>query len=55
MDNRQIKNRKISPEEAVRILAQSGMEVSIEEAKNILELLYIFAKLEVDHYVTQRE
>lgn len=45
------KKKRITPEEAVQILRKSGLEVNIQEAKNILELLYILAKLEVDHYL----
>lgn len=53
MDNTKAKKRKITPEEAVQILKKSGLEVTVHEAKNILELLYILAKLEVDHYLKQ--
>ncbi|MBD1385937.1 hypothetical protein IDJ75_11650 [Mucilaginibacter rigui] len=42
---------RISAEEAVNILAKNGMKVTISEAKNILDLLYLLAKLEVDHYL----
>jgi hypothetical protein len=51
MDNGTAKKKKITPEEAVQILKESGLEVTVQEAKNILELLYILAKLEVDHYL----
>ena len=51
MYNDKAKKRTITPEEAVEILRKSGLEVSIQDAKNILELLYILAKLEVDHYL----
>jgi hypothetical protein len=51
MDNSRGKKRKTTPEEAVQILKNSGLEVTIQEAKNILELLYILAKLEVDDYL----
>ncbi|MGY4539950.1 hypothetical protein ACVW0P_004391 [Mucilaginibacter sp. UYNi724] len=49
MNNRTVKKKKITPEEAVQILKKSGLEVTVQEAKNILELLYILAKLEIDH------
>jgi hypothetical protein len=51
MGNEIAKKKKITPEEAVQILKKSGLDVSVEEAKNILQLLYILAKLEVDHYL----
>ena len=51
MDRLTAKKKKITPEEAVQILKKSGLEVTVHEAKNILELLYILAKLEVDHYL----
>lgn len=51
MDNKTAKKSKITPEEAAQILKKSGLEVTVQEAKNILELLYILAKLEVDHYL----
>ncbi|WP_199561018.1 hypothetical protein [Mucilaginibacter hurinus] len=43
--------RKITPEMAVKILAENGMQVTVDQAKNILELLYFLAKLEVDQYL----
>lgn len=51
MDGKPAKTRKIDAEEAVRILEKSGMKVTVKEAENILELLYILAKLEVDQYL----
>ena len=43
--------RKITPEQAVAILKKKGVHVTVEQAKNILELLYFLAKLEVDQYL----
>lgn len=34
----------ITPEKAQRILQDNGMQVSLEQAKSILEFLVIFAK-----------
>ncbi|WP_170227797.1 hypothetical protein [Mucilaginibacter frigoritolerans] len=45
------KKSKITPEKAVEILKSGGMIVTIEEAKNILYLLTILAKLEVKLYL----
>ena len=39
------KQRGITPEKAVEIFKKHGSEISIEEAKIILDLLYNFAKL----------
>jgi hypothetical protein len=42
----------IKPEIAVEMLAKNGIKVDIEEAKNILELLYFLVNLSVDQYVS---
>lgn len=42
---------KITPEKAKEILKKGGMEVSLKQAKNILDLLSILAKLEVKEYL----
>jgi hypothetical protein len=42
---------KITPEKAVEILKENGVQVTVDQAKNILELLYFLAKLEVDQYL----
>jgi hypothetical protein len=42
---------RIKPEKAVEILKQKGFNVTIDQAKNILDLLYILAKLEVEQYL----
>lgn len=41
----------IKPEIVIEILAKNGIHVSIEEAKNILELLYFLVNLSIDQYV----
>jgi hypothetical protein len=51
MKTRLAKKKKISPEKAVTMLRKKGLYVTPSEAKNILELLYILAKLEVDQYL----
>lgn len=47
------KKRKITAEQAVKILREKGFEITVEEARNVLELLYILAKLEVDQYLKE--
>lgn len=42
----------IAPEVAVELLAKNGVKISIEEAKNVLELLYFLVNLSVDQMVT---
>jgi len=39
---------KISPQTAVAILKKKGMEVTEKQAKEILDLLYLLAILEVE-------
>lgn len=43
----------IKPEIAVEVLKNNGILVSIEEAKNILEVMYFFANLSIDQLVTE--
>ncbi|MES2458859.1 MAG: hypothetical protein V4594_25135 [Bacteroidota bacterium] len=43
----------IKPDIAVELLAKNGIIVTIEEAKNILELLYFLVNLSVDQYITE--
>ena len=42
---------RMKPEKAVEMLKKKGMDVTVEQAKNILDLLYILAKLEVEQYL----
>jgi len=43
--------RRITPQQAVKILKEHGTIVTIEEAKLILDFLYDFGKLAIDQYV----
>ena len=45
------KNRKISPELAVKILKENGQNVSLKEARIILDFMYKIAKLSVNQYI----
>jgi hypothetical protein len=40
----------ITPEKAVEILKKNGMQVTIEQAKQILEFLYKLAKITLSIY-----
>jgi len=51
MENLQHHSDKITPEAAVKILAKNGIHVSVEQAKNILELLIFLVNLSVDQIV----
>lgn len=43
----------IRPETAQQLLKKNGMEVSLEEAKNILDFMYFLTNLSVDQIVDQ--
>jgi hypothetical protein len=43
--------RRVTPQQAVKILKQHGTIVTLEEAKLILDFLYKFGKLAIDQYV----
>jgi len=42
---------KISPEKAIEILKKDGLEVTLEQAKIILEFLYQMAEITIDQYL----
>ena len=42
---------RISPEKAIEILKKDGLEVTLDEAKLILEFLYQMAEIAVDQYL----
>ena len=42
--------RNITPEMAVKILKKNGVEIDEKKAAEVLDLLYIIAKLTVDQY-----
>lgn len=44
-------NDKITPERAVEILKKGGMEVTLDQAKLMLEFLYKLADITVAQYV----
>lgn len=45
--------RKITPEKAIEILKKHGANVTLEEAKLMLDLMYKFAKLAVSQIVNK--
>lgn len=44
---------RIPPEKAVKILKEDGIEVTIEQAKVILDFLYEMAEIAVDQYLSK--
>ncbi len=44
-------NDKITPEKAIEILKKDGLEVSLEQAKLILEFLYQMADIVVEQHL----
>ncbi|WP_242917484.1 hypothetical protein [Pontibacter liquoris] len=42
---------RISPEKAKEMLRREGVEVSLSEAKAVLEFLRLFAKIAVNQYL----
>ncbi len=47
----EIEEEKISPEKAIAILKKDGLEVTLEQAKLIVEFLYQMADIVVDQYL----
>jgi len=43
--------KNITPQQAVKILEQSGLKVSEKDAEIILDFLYFLGKLSVNQYV----
>jgi protein-tyrosine-phosphatase len=42
---------KISPEKAIEILKKDGLEVTLEQAKIILEFLYQMSEIVIEQYL----
>ncbi|RKR81847.1 hypothetical protein BDD43_2007 [Mucilaginibacter gracilis] len=53
MESEHHNQSNIRPEIAVQILAKNGIKVNVDEAKNILELLFFLVNLSVDQLVDQ--
>ncbi|MNY74111.1 hypothetical protein D3C86_2130610 [compost metagenome] len=53
MENEIYDRSEIKPEMAQRLLAKNGIEVSLEEAKNVLELLIFLVNLSMDQLLDQ--
>jgi hypothetical protein len=51
MENETGNKKTITTEDAVRILSDNGMSVSKEKANEILKLLRVLAKIEVEQYL----
>ncbi|MFH6961655.1 hypothetical protein ACHRVK_03625 [Flavobacterium plurextorum] len=42
---------EISPEKAKQILSEDGIDVTVEQAKTILEFLYLMSEIVVNQYL----
>ena len=49
MEPSPVGKRNITPEKVIQILEKQGTKISLEEAKLILDFLYKFAKLTLEH------
>lgn len=47
--------KRISPEKAIKLLRDDDVEVTIEQAKVILEFMYQMAEIVVDQYLSNAE
>ncbi|WP_423147787.1 hypothetical protein [Rubrolithibacter danxiaensis] len=47
----EFEEERISPKKATEILKKDGLEVTLDEAKIILEFLYQMAEIVVDQYL----
>ena len=50
MAKRLLEKRNITPQQAVKVLKKNGINVDENQAKIILDFLYILAKLTVNQY-----
>jgi hypothetical protein len=48
MGEMNVEKRKVTPEKAVEIMKKHGNEITVEEAKLMLDFLYKFGKLTLD-------
>ncbi|WP_316794190.1 hypothetical protein [Pedobacter frigoris] len=46
--------RKVSPERARKLLAENGTHVSLEQAKLIVDLMYMFADIALRPYTSPK-
>ncbi|TRX30891.1 DUF2624 family protein [Flavobacterium sp. ZT3R18] len=49
------KIEKITPQKAMELLKKDGIDVDIEDAKNILDILYEMAEIVVDTYLNEHK
>jgi hypothetical protein len=53
--SRPAKERNVKPYQVVQSLRQNGIECNDQEAKEILEFLYLLAKLAVHQYFNEKK
>jgi len=54
MKTRLLEKRNITPQQAIKILHKSGVEVDEKQAKIILDFLYILAKLTIKQHFNDK-
>lgn len=55
MKSKYLEKRNITPERAMQILRKNGMQVDENQAKKILDFMYLLAKLVVREYLSEDE
>ncbi|SEK23083.1 hypothetical protein SAMN05421740_101286 [Parapedobacter koreensis] len=55
MNGKHFEKRNVSPERAMQILHKNGLQVDENQAKKILDFMYILAKLVVKEYLSEDE
>ncbi len=53
MAKRLLEKRNITSEQALKVLRKNGIDVNEDQAKIILDFLYILAKLTLNQYFTK--
>lgn len=54
MRSKFLERRNITPQQAMNILRKNGLEVTENQAKNILDFLYVLAKLVLKEHFQDR-
>lgn len=53
MDVESTGKRNVTPEKAMEVLKNNGVEISKKNAEELLDLMYFLAKLSVDQYIKE--
>jgi len=52
--NEEVNEKRITPEKALEMLRAEGLDVTLEQAKNVLEFLRKLANITVSKYLKRR-